>query len=61
MISAKEKEIERCGGTVVGAVSKAIDYVVIGTDPGSSKVDKAEKCGVKTIAEAELKDLMQPL
>lgn len=61
MIVNKEKEIERCGGSVAGAVSKTIDYVVVGTDPGSSKVEKAEKCGVKTISEAELKELMQPV
>eukprot|EP00026_Physarum_polycephalum_P001506 Phypoly_transcript_01508.p1 GENE.Phypoly_transcript_01508~~Phypoly_transcript_01508.p1 ORF type:complete len:1078 (+),score=200.07 Phypoly_transcript_01508:33-3266(+) len=56
-----EKEVERCGGTVAGTVSKALDFLVVGTDPGSSKVEKAEKCGVKTISESELKDLMQPL
>ena len=46
---------------MAGAVSKALDYLVLGVDPGSSKVEKAEKCNVKTISEAELKELMQPL
>jgi DNA ligase (NAD+) len=57
----KEKEIERCGGTIPGTVSKTLDFLVVGTDPGSSKIDKAEKCGVKSISEEELKELMHAI
>lgn len=57
----KEKEIERCGGIVAGAVSAKLDFLVVGADPGSSKVEKAEKLGIKSISEAELRELMLPL
>lgn len=44
--------IERLGGKVSGSVSKKTDYVLIGEEAGS-KLDKAEKLGVKIIDEAE--------
>lgn len=57
----QEKQIERCGGIIAGTVSAKLDYLVVGADPGSSKVEKAEKHGVKSISEEELKELMVPL
>jgi DNA ligase (NAD+) len=49
--------IEENGGRVVGSVSKKTDYVVVGIDPGS-KLEKARALGIKTLDEAELRELM---
>ncbi|HEY8021532.1 MAG TPA: NAD-dependent DNA ligase LigA [Thermoanaerobaculia bacterium] len=42
--------VESLGGRVVGSVSKATTYVVVGEDPGS-KADDARKLGVETLEE----------
>jgi len=46
-------KIEAAGGKVSGSVSKKTDYVVAGEEAGS-KMDKAQKLGVRIIGEAEL-------
>ncbi len=51
--SAAQKWIEARGGTVLPAVSKKLDYLVLGADPGS-KLAKARKLGVQTITEKQL-------
>lgn len=42
--------VESLGGRVVGSVSKATSYVVVGDDPGS-KADDARRLGVETLDE----------
>jgi len=45
------------GGKVLSSVSKKLDYLVVGSDPGS-KLKKAEELGVKIISEEELVDMV---
>jgi len=54
---AKEK-IESLGGRTAAQVSKKIDYLVVGEDPGS-KLDKAGKLHVATLTEKEFLDLIK--
>jgi len=49
-------KIEAAGGKTSGSVSKKTDYVVAGEDAGS-KLEKAQKLGVKIIGEKELLEL----
>jgi len=51
--SAAEKWVEERGGTVLSSVSKKLDYLVVGEDPGS-KLAKARKLGVAEITEKQL-------
>ena len=50
--------IETNGGKVTGSVSGNTDYLVLGEDPGS-KYDQAQKRGVPTISEEELKSMIK--
>jgi len=56
--SEAKKEIENRGGKVSSSVSKKTDFVLAGVDPGS-KLDKAQKLGVKIIDEAEFKNMLE--
>jgi len=49
--------IETHGGKVTGSVSSNTSYLVLGDDPGS-KYDQAQKRGVSTISEEDLKKLI---
>uniref|UniRef100_S4RTR9 Replication factor C subunit 1 n=1 Tax=Petromyzon marinus TaxID=7757 RepID=S4RTR9_PETMA len=51
--------VERYGGKVTGNVSKRTDYLVVGRDPGNSKLDKAESCRVKQVDEDGLLELIR--
>jgi len=50
--------IETHGGKVTGSVSGNTDYLVLGEDPGS-KFDQAQKRGVPTLSEDELRQLIE--
>ncbi|HVQ01066.1 MAG TPA: NAD-dependent DNA ligase LigA [Candidatus Thermoplasmatota archaeon] len=47
----------RKGGLVTSAVGKDVDFVVVGSEPGS-KYEKAKKLGIKIINEEEFKKLV---
>jgi len=49
--------VESMGGMTVSSVSKKVDFVVVGEDPGS-KSDKAKELGIKTLTEEEFKKLI---
>jgi DNA ligase (NAD+) len=50
--------VESLGGMTTSGVSKKVDYVVVGEDPGS-KFDKAKALGVKTLTEEEFKKIIR--
>lgn len=52
-----ENKIKAAGGTIAGSVSKNLDYLVVGSDAGS-KLEKAQKLGVKILTEDELKGMI---
>jgi len=49
--------VESLGGLTASSVSKKVDYVVVGEDPGS-KLDKAKELGIKILTEAEFKKMI---
>ena len=53
-----EEKITAAGHEACSSLSKKTDYLICGTDCGSKKA-KAEKLGVKIIAEEELDDLLK--
>jgi DNA ligase (NAD+) len=50
--------IRRAGGDPTGSVSGNTDYLVVGEDPGRSKLEDAEEHGVETIDEAGFLELL---
>ncbi len=50
--------VEKFGGKASSSVSKKMDYVVVGENPGS-KADKANNLGVKILSEEEFKSLLE--
>jgi DNA ligase (NAD+) len=55
--SEAEAKIKALGGEAGTDVTMKTSYVVVGADPGS-KLDKAEKLGIKTLSEAEFLELL---
>jgi len=54
---AIKEMLENLGAKVSGSVSKKTDFLIYGEDAGS-KYDKAEKLGVKTVTESEMRELL---
>jgi len=50
--------VQALGGKVTGSVSKKTDFVIVGTDPGASKYEKAVKLGVPMLDDAGLTALL---
>ena len=48
---------ESLGGMTTSSVSKKVDFVVVGEDPGSN-FDKAKELGIKTLTEEEFKKMI---
>lgn len=51
--------IRRYGGRITGAPSRRTDYVVVGEEPGPSKMKKVEELGLCTLNEDGLLDLVR--
>lgn len=49
--------LEDLGANVVSSVSKKLDYLIVGSDPGS-KLDKANNLGIRIIYQEELKEIL---
>lgn len=54
-----EEQIRSRGGTISGSVSKETDYVVVGADPGTTKMSAAKKHGTKILDEDEFLKLLK--
>jgi len=54
-----EKKIRLQGGHPTGSISKQTDYLVVGKEPGSTKLVKAKELGVKTIGEKEFLEMIK--
>lgn len=50
--------VESLGGRIANSISKNVDYLVVGEDPGS-KVEKAQKLGIKMINETEFLEMIK--
>ena len=49
--------VESLGGMTASSVSKKVDFVVVGEDPGS-KLEKAKELGIKTLTEEEFNKMV---
>jgi DNA ligase (NAD+) len=54
-----KREIEKQGGTVTSTVSQKTDYVIVGENPGS-KLENAQKLGVRVLDETAFLALISP-
>jgi DNA ligase (NAD+) len=49
-----ERRVEAAGAVVAGSVSRKTSFVVLGTEPGATKLGRAQALGIELIDEAEL-------
>jgi len=56
---AAADKIRELGGTFQTSVGKTTTYLVVGENPGESKVTKAEKLGTQRLSEPELMELLK--
>ena len=50
--------LDNLGANVVSSVSKNLDYLIVGSEPGS-KLEKAQKLGVTILEEEQFLDLLK--
>ena len=53
-----QAKLEALGAKVTGSVSKNTTALIVGSEPGASKTEKARALGIKTLDEAGLLDLL---
>ena len=53
-----QKRLEALGAKVTGSVSKKTTYLIVGSEPGASKVEKARELGIETLDEAAFQTLI---
>ncbi|KAG8233511.1 hypothetical protein J437_LFUL011672 [Ladona fulva] len=51
--------VQRCGGKVTSSVSRNTSYIVLGDEPGPTKLGKARNLGIKELDEDGLLDLIK--
>jgi DNA ligase (NAD+) len=56
---ALKEEIEKNGGKVLSGISSKVNFLVAGNEAGPSKLEKAQKLGVKVISEQEFLELLK--
>ena len=56
-----QAKLQALGAKVTGSVSKKTTALIVGTEPGASKTEKAHALGIKTLDEAGLRDLLNSL
>jgi DNA ligase (NAD+) len=54
-----QARLEALGAKVTGSVSKKTTALIVGTDPGASKSEKAQALGIKTLNEQEFQALLK--
>jgi DNA ligase (NAD+) len=53
-----QKKLEALGAKVTGSVSKKTTNLIVGSEPGASKVEKARELGIETLDEAAFRTLI---
>ncbi|CAH8434319.1 unnamed protein product [Heterobilharzia americana] len=51
--------IQNCGGKVLKTLGKKTDYLVVGRDPGATKIEKANSLSIKRLTEDELFEMIE--